>query len=420
VRPLDPAHIRYTSDSISATFQGGGTLCGTIEDLRSGKLKSKDFPRICVFWDDDEQEWFSIHNRRLHCFKEAQLPRISVREIDRSSVDLSKVTTTTNGYSVRVRNFEPRRDSNFSSTASDGCWILTHQAGFNEMWTLYYADASGEYNTGISLPSDSKFVTDGKGGVWALCGTTGVTGQWGLWHCDANEERQYYEYPSESSLYSDGEGGVWVLCNGENGRGELWHATTWGEDMRYLYPLESQIAPDGKGGVWVLCSTDGEQRLWHASKHDGECNTGYHYPEDSLLVGDGSGGVWILCRTHGDWKLWHANHSREREFYDYPSDSKMVGDGEGGVFVLCRTNGKHALWHANQASEWQCGDGTGDDSGQFPADTKLVSDHNGGAWLLCSTADVDQWVVWRLRNDSEYSTGFKYPSTSRLVDVVAL
>lgn len=182
---MRPQDIRFSQDSISSTFRNGTTLTDTISDLLNGSLEPTDFPVISVFWDDIEEAYFSLDNRRLYCFKEA-CSFIPVKIVKRPAIGLS---TKNRGMTVRLRGTVLQRSPGFTQTREEGCWIFTHESAG---WTLWYADKYGEYGSGYEYPENSKFVRDGKGGVWALCPTLGEKYFWRLWHVTAGAEENLF------------------------------------------------------------------------------------------------------------------------------------------------------------------------------------------------------------------------------------
>ena len=98
---LKPAEIRYSQESISRKFRNGNTLEETIEKLKNGILKPRHFPTIEVFPMD--RNFYTINNRRLYCFKTAQIEYVPVQIIEQKQVDPRKLTTNNDGISIRVR-----------------------------------------------------------------------------------------------------------------------------------------------------------------------------------------------------------------------------------------------------------------------------------------------------------------------------
>ncbi|MEU7052553.1 RHS repeat-associated core domain-containing protein [Streptomyces eurythermus] len=99
---MNAAKIRYTQDSIKGAYKDGRSLQETIEELRSGVKSADDIQPIRVFQRNGNI--YSLDNRRLYAFKEADVPvrfvRASSREVEQESW---KFTTKNDGISIRVR-----------------------------------------------------------------------------------------------------------------------------------------------------------------------------------------------------------------------------------------------------------------------------------------------------------------------------
>lgn len=94
--------IRFTQDSIGRNFSNGNSVYETIDDLKAGNISPDDFPSIRVFEVDGKI--FSLDNRRLYVFQQANIPIKTVRatasEIENQSW---KFTTDNEGVAIRVR-----------------------------------------------------------------------------------------------------------------------------------------------------------------------------------------------------------------------------------------------------------------------------------------------------------------------------
>ena len=64
---VDPRTVRFTHDSINASFRNGDSLDTTIEGLLKGDLRQKDFPPIELV--QHEGALYSLSNRRLFVFR---------------------------------------------------------------------------------------------------------------------------------------------------------------------------------------------------------------------------------------------------------------------------------------------------------------------------------------------------------------
>ena len=100
---MNPEYIRFTQVKISGAFKDGGDLHQTIEDLHSGKLSTRDFPPIRIFWVNGTI--YSLDNRRLYVFKQSRMPigvqPATLEEIRRESF---KMDTPNCGVSVQLRS----------------------------------------------------------------------------------------------------------------------------------------------------------------------------------------------------------------------------------------------------------------------------------------------------------------------------
>ncbi|WP_316763687.1 RHS repeat-associated core domain-containing protein [Streptomyces herbicida] len=99
---MNPAKIRYTQDSIKGSYKDGRSLDETIAELQSGEKSADDIQPIRVFERDGNI--YSLDNRRLYAFKQADVPvrfvKASPREVEQESW---KFTTKNDGASIRVR-----------------------------------------------------------------------------------------------------------------------------------------------------------------------------------------------------------------------------------------------------------------------------------------------------------------------------
>ena len=100
---LDPAEIRFSQDSISATFRNGrGSIDELAEGLRSRRIDPSDVPAVRLVKRDGNL--FTLDNRRLEAFRRAgvDIPyRMATPE--EIAAEAYKFTTRNGGTSVRVR-----------------------------------------------------------------------------------------------------------------------------------------------------------------------------------------------------------------------------------------------------------------------------------------------------------------------------
>jgi len=71
---VDVTTIRYTQTSVKDTFSNGAPLTWTIYMLKTGQIKPKELPLIRIGCVDNQ--WRTIDNRRLYCFKQAGVTKV--------------------------------------------------------------------------------------------------------------------------------------------------------------------------------------------------------------------------------------------------------------------------------------------------------------------------------------------------------
>ena len=95
--------IHFTQKSIKNTFSNGTPIRWTIHMLERDEIKPRELPLIRIAWFNDQ--WKSVDNRRLYCYKTAKnIQTIPVRIINISKEFYCKDTTKTNGTSVQIIN----------------------------------------------------------------------------------------------------------------------------------------------------------------------------------------------------------------------------------------------------------------------------------------------------------------------------
>ncbi|WP_282697158.1 RHS repeat-associated core domain-containing protein [Streptomyces sp. CC208A] len=99
---ISPKAVRYSQDSIKGSFKDGQSFTQAIDDLKAGRATANDFPAIRIF--EHEGKIYTLDNRRLYVFKEANIPinfrRATPQEVSSESW---KMTTQNEGTSIRVR-----------------------------------------------------------------------------------------------------------------------------------------------------------------------------------------------------------------------------------------------------------------------------------------------------------------------------
>jgi hypothetical protein len=99
---INPFHVRFSQDSISANFKKGGSVQGMADALANGRLNINEVPPIRIV--ERNGKLYTLDNRRLEAFRRANADvpyRIATPEEVRS--ESWKFTTTNDGSSIRVR-----------------------------------------------------------------------------------------------------------------------------------------------------------------------------------------------------------------------------------------------------------------------------------------------------------------------------
>jgi hypothetical protein len=94
--------VRFSRDSIKATFRDGGTIDQLAEELRNGSVNAEDVAPVRLFERDGK--FFTLDNRRLEAFRRAGAP-VPYRMATPGEVrdEAWKFTTRNQGVSIRVR-----------------------------------------------------------------------------------------------------------------------------------------------------------------------------------------------------------------------------------------------------------------------------------------------------------------------------
>ncbi|WVT77624.1 hypothetical protein QM996_24650 (plasmid) [Sinorhizobium chiapasense] len=100
---IDPHTVRFSQDSIKATFKEGGSIDDLVQSLKSGAVEPKDIPAVRLVEKDGVL--YSLDNRRVEAFRRAGMDMkarmATQKEIQRESN--GKFTTRNEGRSVRMR-----------------------------------------------------------------------------------------------------------------------------------------------------------------------------------------------------------------------------------------------------------------------------------------------------------------------------
>jgi len=102
VDTIDPNGVRFSQNSIKATFRDGRTIDQLAEGLRTGSIKLEDVAPIRLFERDGKL--FTLDNRRLEAFRRAGV-HVPYRMATPEQVqeEAWKFTTQNQGISIRVR-----------------------------------------------------------------------------------------------------------------------------------------------------------------------------------------------------------------------------------------------------------------------------------------------------------------------------
>ncbi|MBU7008876.1 peptidoglycan-binding domain-containing protein, partial [Phosphitispora fastidiosa] len=99
---LDAASIRFTQDSISATFKDGRTVDQLTNGLRSGTIAPNSVPSIRIF--EQNGNLYTLDNRRLYSFQQAGVPvPYRMATLDEILNESWKFTSKNDGVSIIVR-----------------------------------------------------------------------------------------------------------------------------------------------------------------------------------------------------------------------------------------------------------------------------------------------------------------------------
>ena len=122
---LNPRGIFFENESIGPGF---GMVDGqrrsleeTIVDLRDKRLSFENFPRISVYWHEEQNCWVTQDHRRLFCFQKAGLSAIEVVRIRTMPLYAKSIIPSP---SIKVRcasNDSLTRLLHFEGSASGGC-----------------------------------------------------------------------------------------------------------------------------------------------------------------------------------------------------------------------------------------------------------------------------------------------------------
>ena len=99
---LSPQSIRFSQNSIQATFKDGRSVEDVAAGLRSGQINPNDMPPIRLVERDGKL--FTLDNRRLEAFRRAEV-EVPTRMATPQEIAEEgwKFTTKNDGVSIRIR-----------------------------------------------------------------------------------------------------------------------------------------------------------------------------------------------------------------------------------------------------------------------------------------------------------------------------
>ncbi|MFE3446547.1 DUF6531 domain-containing protein [Nocardia sp. NPDC059180] len=99
---IDPNQVRFTQDSVRATFKDGSSVFDLVDGLRSGDIDSESIPPIRIF--EQQGHLYTLDNRRLVAF---QMAGVDVPYVMASDTQVAreafKFTSRSEGLSIRIR-----------------------------------------------------------------------------------------------------------------------------------------------------------------------------------------------------------------------------------------------------------------------------------------------------------------------------
>ena len=99
---IDPALVRFSQDSISATFKAGGSIADLAAGLQNGTINPNDIPPIRLV--NNNGTLFTLDNRRLAAFQQAGVPiPYQMATPEEAAAQAWKFTTQNGGVSIRIR-----------------------------------------------------------------------------------------------------------------------------------------------------------------------------------------------------------------------------------------------------------------------------------------------------------------------------
>ena len=99
---LSPQSIRFSQNSVQATFKDGRSIEEVAAGLRSGRINPNEVPPIRLVERDGKL--FTLDNRRLEAFRRAQVEVPARMATPREIAEAGwKFTTQNDGESIRIR-----------------------------------------------------------------------------------------------------------------------------------------------------------------------------------------------------------------------------------------------------------------------------------------------------------------------------
>eukprot|EP00927_Polykrikos_kofoidii_P086510 TRINITY_DN9717_c1_g2_i1.p1 TRINITY_DN9717_c1_g2~~TRINITY_DN9717_c1_g2_i1.p1 ORF type:complete len:364 (+),score=50.52 TRINITY_DN9717_c1_g2_i1:109-1200(+) len=182
VLTIKPVELRWTHGRLQRLFTCGRSLCSVIEQLRTGGMHASELPAISIVFY--EGKWYSRNNRRLFCFKEAQITAVKAVVTPVDAHFLRGLKTATDGWSVDF--FPPSICSRCNQEFPNRSGLKSHYCS-----QLYNSSA-------VDWDDDSSEVASEAGSE------EGAYGDDGLWHPDS-----YWETVGDDEVDKKGRSVLW-------------------------------------------------------------------------------------------------------------------------------------------------------------------------------------------------------------------
>lgn len=159
-KTLKVKDIHFTQNTVSATFDNGTMLANVVGQLFSGALKPHDIPAIRVVYVGYLRRWFTLDNRRLRVFKNANIEEINVIECQYSDPQIKQEfeTKKTNksiegGGEIRNNSFGYLSSIGSAKHFDEGTYVFTKKV---LSWTFAQLEQP-DYRIKSSEPLPAQF-----------------------------------------------------------------------------------------------------------------------------------------------------------------------------------------------------------------------------------------------------------------------